>query len=29
MNVVMLLYPGRTPLDMTGPFEVFARLKDW
>lgn len=25
MNVTMLLYPGLTQLDLTGPFEVFAR----
>ncbi|MQP66708.1 DJ-1/PfpI family protein [Niveispirillum sp. SYP-B3756] len=28
MNVVMLLYPGLTQLDLTGPFEVLARLKE-
>lgn len=28
MNVVMLLYPGLTQLDLTGPFEVLARLPD-
>lgn len=29
MNVVMLLYPGLTQLDLTGPFEVFARVAQW
>ena len=28
MNIVMLLYPRLTQLDLTGPFEVFARLPD-
>ncbi|SNT18681.1 MULTISPECIES: DJ-1/PfpI family protein [unclassified Azospirillum] len=28
MNVVMLLYPGLTQLDLTGPFEVLTRLKE-
>lgn len=28
MNVVMLLYPNLTQLDLTGPFEVFARFKE-
>jgi cyclohexyl-isocyanide hydratase len=27
MNVVMLLYPKLTQLDLTGPFEVFTRIK--
>ncbi|MFV3127322.1 DJ-1/PfpI family protein [Niveispirillum sp. KHB5.9] len=26
MNIVMLLYPRLTQLDLTGPFEVFTRL---
>lgn len=28
MNIIMLLYPRLTQLDLTGPFEVFARLPD-
>lgn len=28
MNIVMLLYSRLTQLDLTGPFEVFARLPD-
>jgi len=28
MNVVMLMYPGMTQLDLTGPFEVFSRFKE-
>ena len=28
MHVVMLAYPGMTQLDLTGPFEVFARFKE-
>lgn len=28
MNVVMLLYPNLTQLDLTGPFEVFARFRE-
>ncbi len=28
MNVVMLLYPRLTQLDLTGPFEVFARFNE-
>ena len=28
MNVVMLLYPDMTQLDLTGPFEVFSRFKE-
>jgi cyclohexyl-isocyanide hydratase len=28
MNIVMLLYPRLTQLDLTGPFEVFTRLPD-
>ncbi|MBU0724993.1 MAG: DJ-1/PfpI family protein [Alphaproteobacteria bacterium] len=28
MNVVMLLYPRLTQLDLTGPFEVFSRFKE-
>jgi cyclohexyl-isocyanide hydratase len=28
MNVVMLAYPRMTQLDLTGPFEVFARFKE-
>jgi cyclohexyl-isocyanide hydratase len=28
LNIVMLLYPRLTQLDLTGPFEVFARLPD-
>ncbi|MCB4770679.1 DJ-1/PfpI family protein [Ancylobacter sp. Lp-2] len=28
MNVVMLLYPNLTQLDLTGPFEVFARFAE-
>ncbi|MFJ1298576.1 DJ-1/PfpI family protein [Pseudomonadota bacterium AL_CKDN230030165-1A_HGKHYDSX7] len=28
MNVVMLLYPRLTQLDLTGPFEVFTRVKE-
>lgn len=28
MNIVMLLYPRLTQLDLTGPFEVFARLPE-
>lgn len=28
MNIVMLLYPRLTQLDLTGPFEIFARLPD-
>lgn len=28
MHVTMLLYPGLTQLDLTGPFEVFARLSE-
>ncbi len=28
MNVVMLLYPAMTQLDLTGPFEVFSRFKE-
>lgn len=27
MNIVMLLYPRLTQLDLTGPFEVFARIE--
>lgn len=26
MNVVMLTYPDFTQLDLTGPFEVLARI---
>jgi cyclohexyl-isocyanide hydratase len=29
MNVVMLLYQRLTQLDLTGPFEVFARVKEF
>ena len=28
MHVVMLIYPGMTQLDLTGPFEVFSRFKE-
>lgn len=28
MHVVMLIYPNLTQLDLTGPFEVFARYKE-
>jgi cyclohexyl-isocyanide hydratase len=28
MNIVMLLYPRLTQLDLTGPFEVFARFPE-
>ena len=28
MHVIMLLYPRLTQLDLTGPFEVFARFKE-
>ncbi|WP_245898296.1 DJ-1/PfpI family protein [Phreatobacter cathodiphilus] len=28
MNVVMLLFPRLTQLDLTGPFEVFTRFKE-
>jgi cyclohexyl-isocyanide hydratase len=28
MHVVMLLYPRLTQLDLTGPFEVFARFRE-
>jgi len=28
MNVVMLLYPGLTQLDLTGPFEVLGRVAE-
>jgi len=28
MNVVMLLYPNLTQLDLTGPYEVLARYKE-
>ncbi|MDQ0510395.1 DJ-1/PfpI family protein [Ancylobacter amanitiformis] len=28
MNIVMLLYPGLTQLDLTGPFDVFARFPE-
>jgi cyclohexyl-isocyanide hydratase len=28
MNVVMLLFPKLTQLDLTGPFEVFSRFKE-
>jgi len=28
MNIGMLLYPGLTQLDLTGPFEVFHRIPD-
>ena len=28
MHVVMLLYPGMTQLDLTGPFEVLVQFKD-
>ncbi|MGH6868670.1 MAG: DJ-1/PfpI family protein, partial [Methylocella sp.] len=28
MHVVMLLYPRVTQLDLTGPFEVFARFEE-
>lgn len=28
MNIVMLLYPGVTQLDLTGPWEVLRRLSD-
>lgn len=28
MNIGMLLFPGLTQLDLTGPFEVFHRLPD-
>ncbi len=28
VNVVMLAYPDMTQLDLTGPFEVFARFKE-
>lgn len=28
MNVIMLLYPRLTQLDLTGPFEVFARFPE-
>jgi len=28
MNVVMLLYPRLTQLDLTGPFEIFARFRE-
>lgn len=28
MHVTMLLYPGLTQLDLTGPFEVFARFSE-
>ena len=28
MHIGMLLYPGLTQLDLTGPFEVFHRLPD-
>lgn len=28
LRVVMLLYPGLTQLDLTGPYEVLARLQD-
>ncbi len=28
MNVVMLMYPDMTQLDLTGPFEVFSRFKE-
>lgn len=28
MNVMMLLYPNLTQLDLTGPFEVLARYKE-
>jgi cyclohexyl-isocyanide hydratase len=28
MHVTMLLYPGLTQLDLTGPFEVFARYPE-
>lgn len=28
MNLGMLLYPGLTQLDLTGPFEVFHRIPD-
>ncbi len=28
MQVVMLLYPRLTQLDLTGPFEVFARFEE-
>ena len=27
-NIVLLLYPGLTQLDLTGPFEVFRRIPD-
>ncbi|AWH88106.1 DJ-1/PfpI family protein [Limnobaculum parvum] len=29
MNVVMLLYPNMTQLDLTGPFEVFSSVKQF
>jgi len=28
MQVVMLIYPRMTQLDLTGPFEVFARFEE-
>lgn len=28
MNIVMLLYPGLQQLDLTGPFDVFARFEE-
>ena len=28
MNVVMLMYPDMTQLDLTGPLEVFSRFKE-
>lgn len=28
MHVVMLLYPGLTQLDLTGPYEVFSRFSE-
>jgi cyclohexyl-isocyanide hydratase len=28
LEIGLLLFPGLTPLDLTGPFEVFARLPD-
>lgn len=28
MNLVMLVYPQMTQLDLTGPFEVFSRFKE-
>jgi len=28
MHVVMLAYPGMTQLDLTGPYEVFARFRE-